>query len=70
MNKEITTLEGEMVLRNAQISELQQKIVDADQGLLQSNLRCAQTFATQRSNETPTQSCEFLANQNTAYASA
>ena len=34
MNKEITTLEGEMVLRNAQISELQQKIVDADQGLL------------------------------------
>lgn len=32
MNKEIATLEGEMVLRNAQISELQQKIVDADQG--------------------------------------
>lgn len=32
MNKEIVTLEGEMVLRNAQISELQQKIVDADQG--------------------------------------
>ncbi|XP_078326177.1 chromosome-associated kinesin KIF4-like isoform X2 [Crassostrea virginica] len=33
MNKEITTLEGEMVLRNAQISELQQKIVDADQDI-------------------------------------
>ena len=70
MNKEITTLEGEMVLRNAQISELQQKIVDADQGLLQSNLRSAQSFATQRSNETPTQSHEPLANQNAAYSSA
>lgn len=33
MNKEIVTLEGEMVLRNAQISELQQKIVDADQDI-------------------------------------
>ncbi|XP_061164849.1 chromosome-associated kinesin KIF4-like [Saccostrea echinata] len=33
MNKELKVLEGEMVLRNAQISELQQKIVDADQDI-------------------------------------
>jgi kinesin family protein 4/21/27 len=32
MKQDIASLQGEMVMRNAQISELQQKIVDADQG--------------------------------------
>ncbi|XP_048775989.2 chromosome-associated kinesin KIF4-like isoform X2 [Ostrea edulis] len=33
INKQIVSLQGEMVVRNAQISELQQKIVDADQDI-------------------------------------
>ena len=37
---------------------------------LKLDLQSAHTYATQRSNETPVQSHEFLSNQKTAYASA